>query len=92
MALLGERSIDMRPLFHPLSSLPAYVGLEQAKLARERNQGCFIPGTRHSIVSYLDLPKYQVGKAILMNPNHRAETLEPIKQADLDAHLIDLTQ
>ena len=37
MSLLGERGIDSRPFFYPLSSLPAYEGLEQARQARERN-------------------------------------------------------
>jgi perosamine synthetase len=38
IALLGERNIDSRPFFYPLSSLPAYEHLEQAKQARQRNQ------------------------------------------------------
>jgi perosamine synthetase len=37
MRLMSERSIDCRPFFHPLSSLPAYEHLEQAKQARKRN-------------------------------------------------------
>ena len=37
MALLSERHIDCRPFFYPLSSLPAYEGLEQAEEARRRN-------------------------------------------------------
>jgi perosamine synthetase len=37
MALMGERGIDCRPFFYPLSSIPAYEGTEQAVLARERN-------------------------------------------------------
>ncbi|MDT7542568.1 MAG: perosamine synthetase [Acidobacteriota bacterium] len=38
MALLSERSIDCRPFFHPLSSIPAYADTEQAHAARERNR------------------------------------------------------
>jgi len=38
MRLLSERGIDCRPFFYPLSSLPAYKGLEQAGLARKRNR------------------------------------------------------
>jgi len=34
MALLSERSIDSRPFFYPLSSLPAYEHLQQARQAR----------------------------------------------------------
>lgn len=38
MLLLRERNIDTRPFFYPLSSLPAYEHLEQAKQARQRNR------------------------------------------------------
>jgi len=34
---LSKRNIDSRPFFHPLSSMPAYQYLEQAREARERN-------------------------------------------------------
>jgi len=36
--LMSTRNIDCRPFFHPLSSLPAYGHLNQAKEARKRNQ------------------------------------------------------
>jgi perosamine synthetase len=35
--LMGEKNIDCRPFFHPLSSLPAYDNMEQAKQSRQRN-------------------------------------------------------
>jgi len=35
--LMAEKGIDCRPFFYPLSSLPAYQNLEQAKLAQSRN-------------------------------------------------------
>jgi perosamine synthetase len=38
MASLGEKGIGQRPFFYPLSSLPAYEKLEQAKQARRRNK------------------------------------------------------
>jgi len=38
MESMNERNIDCRPFFHPLSSLPAYGHLSQAKEARKRNQ------------------------------------------------------
>ncbi len=51
MQLLLERGIDSRPFFHPLSSIPAYKHLEQAKEARERN------ATSYSISPYgINLP------------------------------------
>jgi perosamine synthetase len=37
MELMGERGIDCRPFFHPLSSIPAYEGTPQAVAAAERN-------------------------------------------------------
>lgn len=41
MERLGERGIDSRPFFHPLSSIPAYEDHEQAGIARERNTTCY---------------------------------------------------
>lgn len=38
MELMSEKNIDCRPFFHPLSSLPAYQDLEQAKQAGQRNK------------------------------------------------------
>ena len=37
MAALDVEGIDSRPMFHPLSSLPAYDGQAQAAVARKRN-------------------------------------------------------
>lgn len=36
--LMSQKSIDCRPFFHPLSSLPAYENMHQAQEARRRNQ------------------------------------------------------
>jgi perosamine synthetase len=48
---LSARSIDTRPFFHPLSSIPAYRDQEEAKVARQRNQ------TAYKICPYgLNLP------------------------------------
>lgn len=38
MERLAEGGIDTRPFFHPLSSIPAYEDLEQARIARQRNK------------------------------------------------------
>jgi len=38
MRMLGERGVDTRPFFHPLSSLPAYAQNPHAKQAAERNR------------------------------------------------------
>ena len=37
MAALDAEGIDSRPMFHPLSSLPAYDGQVEAAVARKRN-------------------------------------------------------
>ena len=41
MALMSEKGIDCRPFFYPLSSIPAYRDLEQAKQARQRNTNAY---------------------------------------------------
>ena len=38
MMALDAEGIDSRPMFHPLSSLPAYDGQAEAAVARKRNQ------------------------------------------------------
>jgi perosamine synthetase len=37
MASMGERQIDCRPFFHPLSSIPAYSDTPEAHRARQKN-------------------------------------------------------
>jgi perosamine synthetase len=41
MTLMSEKGIDCRPFFYPLSSLPAYQNLEQAKRAQQRNKNAY---------------------------------------------------
>jgi perosamine synthetase len=38
---LAERNIDSRPFFHPLSSIPAYQNLAQARTAQTRNTNSY---------------------------------------------------
>ena len=38
MVALDREGIESRPMFHPLSSLPAYEGWAEAKVARKRNE------------------------------------------------------
>lgn len=38
MELMNAKGIDCRPFFHPLSSIPAYEGSDQAQQAQHRNQ------------------------------------------------------
>lgn len=42
MVLMSEKGIDCRPFFYPLSSIPAYRDLEQAKQARQRNRNAYM--------------------------------------------------
>lgn len=35
---MSQRNIDCRPFFHPLSSIPAYEGTEEAREAQSRNE------------------------------------------------------
>jgi perosamine synthetase len=44
MQRLAAKGIDSRPLFHPLSSLPAYVHLPEAAVARKRNKNSYTIG------------------------------------------------
>ena len=39
---LNEKDISSRPFFHPLSSLPAYAGLEEASRAQQRNHVSYL--------------------------------------------------
>jgi len=41
IGLISEKGIDCRPFFHPLSSIPAYQKLEQAKKARQKNKNAY---------------------------------------------------
>ena len=41
MAALDAEGIDSRPVFHPLSSLPAYEGHAEAAVARKRNESSY---------------------------------------------------
>jgi perosamine synthetase len=41
MDSMSEKGIDCRPFFYPLSSIPAYQDLEQAKQARQRNRNAY---------------------------------------------------
>lgn len=41
MTLMSERGISCRPLFYPLSSIPAYQELEQAQQAQHRNKNAY---------------------------------------------------
>jgi len=55
-------------------------------------QGCYIPGSGHSIISPLELSSRGVHVAILMNPNYREENLQVLAQAGIELNLIDWSE
>ena len=62
MPLMLEKGIDCRPFFHPLSSIPAYQTLEQAKQARQRNKNAYkISPYGLNLLSGMNTTKEKVG-------------------------------
>ena len=53
-------------------------------------QGSFIAGSGHPIVSYHDLPGYDVSVAVCMNPNYYRENLKLLTASRLSLELINL--
>lgn len=81
--LLGRKGIDCRPFFHPLSSLPAYAGSPQARLARQRNRVAFqLSPYAVNLPSALNLTEEQVTyvcdslKDILKHPRESSSMVE----------------
>ena len=71
MAALDKEGIDSRPMFHPLSSLPAYEGQAEAVVARKRNEVSYrLSPWGINLPSALNLTREQV--------QHVAETLRRI--------------
>ena len=61
MAELDAEGIDSRPMFHPLSSLPAYEGHAEATVARKRNETSYrISPWGINLPSALSLTREQV--------------------------------
>jgi len=54
-----------------------------------QKQGCFVPGTGHSIIGPEGLEKRGIATAILMNPNYRDENLALLRQSGLEVRLIE---
>lgn len=82
----GAKGVTLANLIDPERKLVAcVVDLNPQK------QGCFLPGTGHPIINYLDLPLFQVKSAIQMNPNYAAENLALLREARLEVALIDPT-
>ncbi len=63
MAALDARGIDSRPFFHPLSSIPAFVGDAQAQAAAQRNAVSYDVASRGiNLPSALSLTEEQVSR------------------------------
>ena len=61
MRRMAEKSIDCRPFFHPLSSLPAYAGLPGVESARHRNTNSYkLSASGINLPSGLKLTKQDV--------------------------------
>ena len=52
-------------------------------------QGCFIPGTGHTIISPNEVNVREITTAILMNPNYRAEIELLLKENNISMTLLD---
>ncbi|MFC1643522.1 class I SAM-dependent methyltransferase [Chlamydiota bacterium] len=52
----------------------------------------FIPGTAHSIISFKELPKRGIYKAIVMNPNYNEENRSLLEKAGIKVTFIDLEE
>jgi SAM-dependent methyltransferase len=80
----GAKGVTLANLVDPERSLIAcVVDLNPQK------QGKYLPGTGHPIISYFDLPLFQVRYAVQMNPNYAAENLALLREAQLPVTLID---
>ena len=67
MQLFDEQSIDTRPFFHPLSGLPAFSGIPQARAARARNHVAYDISPRGlNLPSALTLAEGQVDRVCLV--------------------------
>ncbi len=54
-----------------------------------RKQGCFVAGSGHPIVGYLDLPKYMVSSVVLTNPNYREEIVSILRRSKMNVSVIE---
>ncbi len=55
-------------------------------------QGCFIPGTGHSIVAPVELQRRGIRSAVLMNPNYYEENRRLLAKAGIEIDLIDWSE
>jgi perosamine synthetase len=61
---MREHGVDVRPFFHPLSSLPAYAGNASTRGARQRNKVCYDLNARAiNLPSGLNLTQDDVARA-----------------------------
>ena len=83
----GAKGVTLANILDPLQqSIAAIIDLNPQK------HGGYIPGTGHPIINYLDLDRYEIKSAILMNPNYYQESLYLLQKEKLDLLLIDYEQ
>ena len=84
IAALGERGIDTRPFFHPLSSLPAYADARDSRRARSENTVAYEIGPRGiNLPSALSLAEQDIDRVVAA----LREELEAARLPDVAASL-----
>lgn len=82
MSLMTEKAIDCRPFFHPLSSLPAYQKVEQARQAQQRNKNAYkLSPYGINLPSGLNITKEKVGYVCVAVKDilQRLQGVEPLQ-------------
>lgn len=80
----GAKGVTLANLIDPqCESISAIVDLNPHK------HGGYIPGTGHPIINHLDIDRYGIKSAILMNPNYHQENLALLERDKLDLLLLD---
>jgi SAM-dependent methyltransferase len=80
----GAKGVTLANLIDPQQeSIAALIDLNPHK------HGGYIPGTGHPIINHLDIDRYGIKSAILMNPNYHQENLELLERDKLDLLLLD---
>jgi SAM-dependent methyltransferase len=80
----GAKGVTLANLVDPArESIAAVIDLNPHK------HDNYLPGTGHPIVNYLDIDRYKIRSAILMNPNYYHENIDLIQAANIELELIN---
>ena len=60
--------------------------------ANPREQGCFLPGTRHALLARADLAGSPTDHIVIMNPAYRCEISVEIAKLGISADLVDVNE